>query len=169
MAPALASLATLKDIEAQANPKRRVEAILSKASLKIGQDPLELTVKSSHAGYLYLIMLGSDAKSFYVLFPNGLDRNNRVAAQQALKVPRPDWQLKAQGPVGTNHLLVVVSDSERDLRALSPSPPTASAPFTFSLNNLPGRAALFEFIAGQGVQGASETFGARLLQIKEIP
>lgn len=126
-------------------------------------------MKSSHPGYVYLIMLGSDAKSFYVLFPNGLDRNNRIAAQQALKIPRPDWQLKAQGPAGTNHLLVVVADGERDLRALTASPPTAAAPFTFSLNNLPGRSALFEFIAGQGVQGASETFAARLLQIKEVP
>jgi len=163
----LASLATLKDIEAQRNPRRKVEVTLSKPSMKIGKDALELTVRTSHDGHIYLVMLGSDAKSFYVLFPNGLDAENKIKANQTLRLPRPDWKLMAQGPAGTNQLLVVVSDTPRDLSALRQLPPTSAAPFTFSLNDLPGREALIDFFAGRGVTGSSETFGARLLTVKE--
>ncbi len=165
--PALASLATLKDIEAQRNPRRKVEVTLSKPTMKIGKDALELTVRSSHDGYVYLVMLGSDAKSFYVLFPNGLDAENKIKANQTLRLPRPDWKLMAQGPAGTNQLLVVVSDTPRDIMALRQLPSTSAAPFTFSLNDLPGREALVDFFAGRGVTGSSETFGARLLAVKE--
>ncbi|MFM7849077.1 MAG: caspase family protein [Rubrivivax sp.] len=167
--PALASLATLKDIEAQRNPRRKVEVSVSKPTMKIGKDALELTVRSSHDGHVYLVMLGSDAKSFYVLFPNGLDLDNKIKANQTLRLPRPDWKLMAQGPAGTNQLLVVVSDTPRDLTALKQLPPTSAAPFTFSLNDLPGREALVDFFAGRGVSGSSETFGARLLAVKEAP
>jgi len=167
--PALASLATLKDIEAQRNPRRKVDVTLSKPTMKIGKDALELTVRSSHDGHVYLVMLGSDAKSFYVLFPNGLDKENTVKANQPMRLPRPDWKLMAQGPAGTNQLLVVVSDTPRDITALKQLPPTSAAPFTFSLNDLPGREALIDFFAGRGVTGSSETFGARLLAVKETP
>lgn len=60
----MASLATLKDIEQQRNPKRLVEVQVSKSTLKIGKDSLDLSIKSSHDGYLYLILLGSDSKAF---------------------------------------------------------------------------------------------------------
>jgi hypothetical protein len=65
-------------------------------------------------------------------------------------------------------MLVVVSDTPRDLSALTLSPPDARTPFTFALNDLPGRAALFDFFSGGGVTGASESFGAKLLTIKEV-
>ena len=167
--PAVASLATLEDIEAQRNPRRQVEVALSRPEMRIGKDALELSIRSSHDGYLYLVVIGSDAKSFYLLFPNGLDADNRIRANRALQLPRPDWKLVAQGPAGTNHLLVVVADSPRDLAALTPLPPTSSAPFAFSLNDLAGRSALIDFFAGRGITGSSETFGARLLTVKEIP
>ena len=166
--PALASLATLREIAAQSNPRRKVEVSLSRASLKIGGDPLALKLKSSHDGYVYLVLLGSDNKSFYVLFPNALDADNRIKANQTLSLPRPDWKLVAQGPVGTDQLLVLVSDTPRDMKALTALPPDSAAPFTFSLNDLPGRAALIDFFAGQGVSGGSESFGARLLSIREV-
>jgi hypothetical protein len=167
--PLLASLATLRVIEQQSNPRRKVEVVLSRNSLKIGKDPLALTVKSSHDGYVYLLLLGSDRKSFYLLFPNGLDSDNRIRANQRLSLPRPDWKLVAQGPAGTDQLLVLVSDTPRDLKVLTASLPDASAPFTYSLNDLPGRAALIDFFAGRGVTGGSESFGAKLLPIQEIP
>jgi hypothetical protein len=87
--PALASLATLREIAAQSNPRRKVEVTLSRASLKIGGDPLALKLKSSRDGYAYLVLLGSDSKSFYVLFPNALDADNRIKANQTLSLPRP--------------------------------------------------------------------------------
>jgi Ca2+-binding RTX toxin-like protein len=104
------------------------------------------------------MLLGSDSKSFYALFPDALDAGNRIKANQTL--PRPEWRL---GPVGTDQLLV--SDTSRDRTVL---PPDSAAPFTFSLNDLPGRAALIDFFAGQGVSGESESFGAKLLSIKEV-
>ena len=166
--PALASLATLNEILAQRNPRRVVDVGLSRTSLKIGSDPLALTVRSNHDGYVHLLLLGSDRKSFYLLFPNGLDQDNRIKAKQTLSLPRPDWQLIAQGPAGVDQLLVLVSDTPRDLKALTASLPDSAAPFTFSLNDLPGRAALIDFFAGQGVTGASSSFGAKLLTVKEF-
>ncbi len=166
--PALASLATLNEILAQRNPRRVVDVGLSRTSLKIGADPLALTVRSNHDGYVHLLLLGSDRKSFYLLFPNGFDQDNFIQAKQTLSLPRPDWQLIAQGPAGVDQLLVLVSDTPRDLKALTASLPDSAAPFTFSLNDLPGRAALIDFFAGQGVTGASSSFGAKLLTVKEF-
>ncbi|MEY4712787.1 MAG: hypothetical protein RIS88_2237 [Pseudomonadota bacterium] len=166
--PALASLSTLKEIEAQRNPKRRVDITMDKSELRIGKDPLNLKIKSARDGYVYLVLLGSDRKSFYILFPNGLDRDNAIRANVTMNLPRPDWKVVAQGPAGTDHMLVVVSDTPRDLSALTLSPPDAKAPFTFALNDLPGRAALFDFFSGGGVTGSSESFGAKLITIKEV-
>ena len=165
---ALASLATLKDIEQQRNPKRLVEVQVSKPTLKIGKDSLDLSIKSSHDGYLYLILLGSDSKSFYVLYPNGLDKNNQVKAGQTVRIPRPDWEVKAAGPVGTNNLLVMVSDSPRKLNTLTMSEPTAAEPFTYALNDIGGRSALIHFLTSSGTDGKSESFGAKLVAIKEV-
>jgi len=166
--PALASLATLRDIEQQRNPKRVVEVQVSKPSLKIGKDSLDLSIKSSHDGYLYLILLGSDSKSFYVLYPNGLDKNNQVKAGQTVRIPRPDWEVKAAGPVGTNNLLVMVSDSPRKLNTLTMSEPTAAEPFTYALNDIGGRSALVNFLTSSGTDGKSESFGAKLVAVKEV-
>lgn len=164
----LASLATLQDIEQQRNPKRKLEVKLTKPVLKIDKDSLELTIKSSHDGYVYLVLLGSDAKSFYILYPNGLDMSNRIKAGVPLKLPRPDWQIKAAGPAGANNLLVMVSDTQRILDKLTIAEPTAAEPFTFSLNTMSGRSALVNYLTGSGNSGRSESFGAKLMTIKEV-
>jgi hypothetical protein len=166
--PILASLATLKDIEQQRNPKRVVDVKVSKPSMKIGKDSLDLTIKSNHDGYVYLILLGSDSKSFYVLYPNGLDKDNAIKAGQSLRIPKPDWEVKANGPVGTNNLLVLVSDSPRKLDNLTMAEPTSSQPFTYALNDIGGRAALINFLTNSGEDGNSESFGAKLLAVKEV-
>lgn len=166
--PLLASLATLKDIEQQRNPRRVVDVKLSKPIMKIGKDSLELSIKSSHDGYIYMILLGSDAKSFYVLYPNGLDKNNTIKAGQTVRIPKPDWEVKASGPAGTNNLLVMVSDSPRKLNTLAMAEPTAAEPFTYALNDLGGRSALINFLTSSGTDGKSESFGAKLVAIKEV-
>lgn len=166
--PVLASLATLQDIEQQRNPRRVVEVKVSKPSMKIGKDSLDLSIKSSHDGFIYMILLGSDSKSFYVLYPNGLDKNNSIKAGQTVRVPRPDWEVKATGPVGTNNLLVMVSDSPRKLNTLTMAEPTASEPFTYALNDIGGRTALINFLTSSGTDGKSESFGAKLVAIKEV-
>jgi hypothetical protein len=164
--PALASLATLKDIEQQRNPRRVVDVKVSKPAMKIGKDSLDLSIKSSHDGYIYMILLGSDAKSFYVLYPNGLDKNNAIKAGQTVRVPKPDWEVKAVGPVGTNNLLVMVSDRPRKLNTLTMAEPTAAEPFTYALNDIGGRSALINFLTSS--DGKSESFGAKLVAIKEV-
>jgi hypothetical protein len=164
--PLLASLATLKDIEQQRNPKRMVDVKVSKPVMTIGKDSLDLSIKSSHDGYIYMILLGSDAKSFYVLYPNGLDKNNAIKAGQTVRIPKPDWEVKAAGPVGTNNLLVMVSDSPRKLNTLTMAEPTAAEPFTYALNDIGGRSALINFLTSSN--GKSESFGAKLVAIKEV-
>jgi hypothetical protein len=166
--PAMASLATLKDILQQANPRRQVKVSLSKPALRIGKDSLDITVTSKHAGYVYMVMLGSDAQSFYILFPNGLDGNNAIEANKPLRLPRPDWQVQAAGPAGTDQLLVMVSDVPRKLDGLEIAAPSTAAPFTYALNSLPGRAALINFLTGSGVTQGSESFGAVLTSLKEV-
>jgi hypothetical protein len=164
--PLLASLATLRDIEQQRNPKRMVDVKVSKPVMKIGKDSLDLSIKSSHDGYIYMILLGSDAKSFYVLYPNGLDKNNAIKAGQTVRIPKPDWEVKAAGPEGTNNLLVMVSDSPRKLNTLTMAEPTAAEPFTYALNDIGGRSALINFLTNS--DGKSESFGAKLVAIKEV-
>ena len=164
--PVLASLATLKDIEQQRNPRRVVDVKLGKPTLKIGKGSLDLSIKSNHDGYVYLILLGSDAKSFYVLYPNGLDKNNVIKAGQTVRIPKPDWEVKSAGPEGTNNLLVLVSDSPRKLDTLTMAEPTANEPFTYALNDIGGRAALINFLTTS--DGQSESFGAKLLTVKEV-
>ena len=166
--PLSASLATLKDIEQQRNPKRQVDVKVAKSTMRIGRDALELSIKSSHDGYVYLVLLGSDAKSFYVLYPNGLDKENRIKAGKPLQLPKSDWQIKAAGPVGTDNILVMVSDSPRKLDKLTMAEPTAAEPFTYALNDIGGRAALINFLTGNGIDGRSEIFGAKIVSVKEV-
>lgn len=167
--PALASLATLEDIAQQQNPRRKLQIKPSSTVLRMGQDALDFSVTSSHDGYLYLVLLGSDQRSFYLLFPNGLDADNHIRANRPVRLPRPSWRLMAKGPAGTNRVLALVTDTPRDLKALKAAPADAAAPFTFTLNDWAGRAALVDFFTGRGVTGSSESFGAQLLAIEERP
>ena len=166
--PIIASLATLKDIEQQRNPRRSIDVKVNKPTLKIGKDLLDLSIKSKTDGYLYMVLLGSDASSFYLLYPNGLESENFIKAGQTVKVPKPDWGIKAAGPEGTDRLLVMVSDSPRKLDTLQMAKPTEKAPYTFALNDLGGRSALINYLTGSGIDGKSESFGAQLISIKEV-
>jgi hypothetical protein len=167
--PLLASLATLRDIQQQSNPRLVVDVKLSKSILKIGKDALEMNIQSSHDGYVYLVLLGSDRKSFYVLYPNGLDQNNRIKARQNLQLPRADWRLEAAGPPGEDHLLVMVTSSPRKIDRLEMTEPDAKNPFTFALNEIGGRTALINFLVHNKDGEGSERFGAKLLTLKEVP
>ena len=137
--------------------------------------------RSERAGYVYAALAGSDGKALYMLFPNDLDQNNRIEAGQTLKLPQGKWRIKSSGPVGTNHLLVMVADAPRDLQALSAK---KEGPFMTSLNDATGRAQLGALLTSsraintalcQSQSSAknnplcSDAYGASLLSIKEIP
>ena len=164
----LASLATLKDIEAQRNPMRKLDIKLAKKTLKINQDYLDLQIKSSHDGYLYLVLLGSDKKSFYMLYPNKLDGNNRIQAGKTINLPNQTWQIKAAGPAGVDHILVLVADSERDLKALEALGADKNSPFVYALNNPSGRSAVINYLTGKSPDGASERYAAQIITVTEV-
>jgi hypothetical protein len=164
----LASIATLKDVEAQRNPTRKLEIKMAKKTLKINQDYLDLQIKSSHDGYLYLVLLGSDKKSFYVLYPNQLDGDNRIQAGKMINLPKASWQIKAAGPAGVDHILALVADSPRDLKALEALGADPNSPFVYTLNTLKGRGALVDYLTGKGPDGRSEKFAAQMITVTEV-
>ncbi len=161
-----ASSATLQDILSQRNGRLRLEVTAPKR-LVIGKDAFSFGVTSATAGYLYVVMLGSDGKSFYLLYPNRLDQDNRIKANTRYQFPRAGWSVKAAGPAGTNQALFVVTQSPRDPRVFGASD-EGSGPFAFSLADLTARQRLVDFFVGKGVQGRNGQMAARLVAVEEV-
>ena len=67
-------------------------------------------------------MVGSDGKTFDMLFPNQLDRSNQIEPGQVLRLPRPNWEVIAGGPPGFVQLLAMVTDAPRDFTKLPLKP-----------------------------------------------
>jgi hypothetical protein len=165
----LASAATLQDIYAMRNGRLKLE-VSATEQLTIDKDPLQFSVRSNTAGHLYAVMLGSDGRSFYLLFPNKLDSDNRIKANTTYRFPRPGWAVKAGGPEGVNHLLFVVSQSPRDPRVFVPTDSgDGGGPFTFAVTDLIARQRLVDFFIGRGVQGRNRQMAAAMVTIKEVP
>ena len=112
------TLAALNDIYNQRDDRWQVEAKLDQPTLKIGSN-LNVTVHSQRDGFIYLFYQGSQPDSFYLLFPNQLDSANSISANRELVLPRSDWSVTALGPRGTDHLLVMVTETARDFSALA--------------------------------------------------
>lgn len=162
-----ASAATLEDIYAQRNGRLKLEVTVPK-SLVIGKDPFTFNVRSSTNGYLYAVMLGSDGKSFYLLYPNKLDQDNKIKANVTYKFPRPGWSVKAAGPEGTNRMLFVVSQSPRDPKIFATDDTSGGGPFSFSLAEMTARKRLVDFFIGRGVQGKNGQMAASLVSVAEV-
>jgi serine/threonine protein kinase len=111
-------VAGLQDIVRHADPLLGVNVLADKSSLTIGRDRLQFRVKSKEAGYLYVFLSGTDKSHFYLLFPNEIDKNNRIEANTEVALPRKSWAITAGGPAGTNHIVTVVSRRPRDLGAV---------------------------------------------------
>ncbi|HSV52021.1 MAG TPA: caspase family protein [Burkholderiaceae bacterium] len=164
--PPLTGEQALRQMWEQRDAKRQVRVKLGKEPLRVGQDTLDFSVQSDRTGYLYVAMAGSDNQSLYLLFPNELDVDNRIEAGTTLQLPRPSWRVRAGGPAGTNHLLVVVSDAVRDLSPLAAS---KTGPFVSSLNDPEGRfklGALMTRAAGTG--SGSDAYGAAIVPLEEV-
>jgi serine/threonine protein kinase len=104
----------MQDIVRRADPLLGVNALADKSTLTIGSDKLQFRVKSSEAGYVYVFFAGTDKGHMYLLFPNALDKNNRIEANQEMLLPRKSWNITAGGPPGTNHIVTMVSRQPRD-------------------------------------------------------
>ena len=158
--------AALLDIYNSRDGRRRVDITLEQNHLRIGEDWLKFNVHSAEAGYVYVLMVGSDGTTFNLLFPNDLDSNNRINAGQTLALPRPNWQLRVAGPAGEDKLLVLVTPQARDFTHLSASP---AGPFkniivtqesTIDMQALVGS-------LNQKCAGAACTYGAALISAYE--
>ncbi len=90
-----------------------VNATPRQQSVSIGKGKLDFEIRSSRAGYVYVYLLSSGGE-LLLLFPNVLDKYNRIEAGQTLALPRAAWPLEAGGPPGTNRFAVLVSEHERD-------------------------------------------------------
>jgi len=109
------ALATLMDIYARRDGGWQVNVTSSRPSIKIASDNLDLQITSDRDGYVYIFYLGTGPGSFYLLYPNQLDAGNRINAGETLRLPAPSWTVNALGPAGTDHLLVMVTQTPRDL------------------------------------------------------
>lgn len=160
--------ATLADILAQRNPRIKLDVTVPK-SVVIDQDPLSFSVRPGTSGYLYVLLLGTDEKSFYLLYPNKMDSNNWVEAGRTYSLPGPGWKIKAGGPPGTNRLLFVVSKSPRDPTLFVSDSSSGGGIFTYAVANEVSRARLIDFFVGRGAKGSNRELGAILATIEERP
>ena len=163
----IGSRGTLEDIFNQRDPRIQIDVSAPK-QLTIGRDRFAFTVKPSSDGYLYAVLLGSDEKSFYLLFPNKLDADNRVKANQTYSMPRAGWQVSAAGPEGTDRILFVISQSPRDPKIFHNDDNSAGGPFAFSVADISSRQRLMDFFLGKGVKGRNAAMGAALIEVEEV-
>jgi serine/threonine protein kinase len=109
--------AAMAQVVAGASPDHAVSVTASPPRLVIGRDAFKFTVRSARPGYVYVHLLGTEGGNAQMIFPNDADRDNRIAAGQALTLARPSWKIDAVGPAGTDRFLVIVSDAPRDFDA----------------------------------------------------
>jgi len=104
----------LDDVFQARNRNHAVTISIEQSQVRIGTDPLRFAIRSSRPGHVYVLMVGTDRSQFWLLFPNALDQDNRIAADTELALPRATWRMVAGGPPGANQFLAIVSDAPRD-------------------------------------------------------
>jgi hypothetical protein len=134
---AVTAEASLGDIFEQRDRRIRVSVKPSDTRVKIGQESLRLAVTSSLSGYLYLLILGSDQTAIYVLYPNSLDSQNAIKANQTLRLPGVNWSFRPGGPPGKDVILAVVSKKPLDLSKFGLA--GGDGPFSFQPSTPEGR------------------------------
>ena len=170
----------LAEVHRQRDGRRQVVATARKPLLKMGVDALELDITPPRDGYLYVALAGSDGQSLYLLYPNSLATDNRVSAGRRVGLPGAGWEIVPAGPPGLETLLVMVTDTPRDLSLLTQE---KAGPFMKTLLDGQGRARLQTVLGngtpaaacgGPGVAGmpggppCSDAFGAALLQVETV-
>lgn len=109
-------LDSLQSLAAGAAPGFDVAATPKKPEVAIGKDRLAFEVRSKRDGFVYVFLLSSGGEMF-LLFPNLLDKHNKITAGSPVSLPRASWPMDAGGPAGTNQFAVLVSEHERDFGA----------------------------------------------------
>jgi len=162
-------LAALNDIYNQRDDRWQVQASFDAPTLKIGTQ-LSMTIRSQRDGFVYMFYQGTQPGSFYLLFPNQLDSNNAITANQDLRLPRADWNVTALGPRGTDHVLVMVTATARNFSALALPAAYVSAAGPFEKITPTAEAAahigqIAVLSAAAGKAGCGETGGKRDLGV----
>lgn len=176
--------AILAEVHEQRDGAKPVNVSLPGKVMHIGKDKLALSITPGQNGYLYIALAGSDQKSLYLLYPNKLDSHNAVKAGQTITLPRKEWQIEAAGPTGKDTLLIMVTDSPRDLSRLKAEP---AGPFMQTLLDESGRSQLQQVLVtsannaqsdcrAQGgtlrnlvvAKQCSDAFGSALISIDEV-
>ena len=167
-------VAALDDIVRHSDPLISVNTLADKQSLVIGRDPMKFRVKSSEAGYLYVFFSGTDSASLTLLFPNSLDKQNRIGADTEVVLPRESWKITAGGPAGMDHIVTMVSRSPRDFSGVGLQ--AANPMSDFDLGTLqrlwasaPADASPYAGTVRCGTGAACPAeFGATLIRISEV-
>ncbi len=115
--PAYSPDAVIDALASAGDPGWQVGVQLERDAVRIGKDRLRFSITSSQPGFVYLLMAGTDRSHFHLLFPNSLDRNNRIGPDKPLALPRANWAMVADGPEGTDRFLAIVSAAPRDFSA----------------------------------------------------
>ena len=106
---------SLNNLLASGNLGFQVRAVPGKPEARIGIDKLGFQIQSSKPGFVYVFMLSSGGELF-LLFPNALDKRNRIESGASLSLPKPSWAMDAGGPPGIDEFVVLVSEHERNLK-----------------------------------------------------
>lgn len=163
-AAALSAPNVLRDLSAGSDKSYVVKLLPAKSTVRIGQDFLEFSVETNREGYLYVFQVGSDGKTFNLLFPNKVDTDNKVAAGTQ-HLPRASWALRSAGPAGTNNLMALVSSTPKDFNSqMDGSGTFASAPATPS-----GAKALVVVATGAAAGGNGRYGTSAVVPIVEAP
>jgi serine/threonine protein kinase len=169
-------VAALQDIVRVADSRVLVTTTADKPTVTIGADPLQFRVKSNEAGYVYVYLSGPTKNHLYLLFPNGIDKNNRIEANQEMLLPRTAWRITAGGPAGTDHIVTMVTRNPRDLSRTGLSQAGEDFP-GFDLKQVEAlwaqRSAAATPLAGvpacaAGATSCDAAYGASLLVIDEV-
>ncbi len=171
-------IAALDQIVKAASAGRQVTVQVDKPRVRIGHDALAFSVRASHAGYVYLYMVGSDRNNFWLLFPNAISRDNAIAAGATMALPGAArgtgrWRLQASGPPGIDHLVVMVSDAPRRFDGAGLVPGEAFAEFPIhraaQLQRAhTGKTPLFAGTPDCAGAACSPAYGAAAFEIEEI-
>lgn len=159
----------------QRNPDHTVSVAAERSQVTIGRDKLRFNVFSARAGYLYVLMVGTDRRNFWLLFPNQADSDNRIQALGRLELPRKSWELQVAGPPGIDRFVAIVSENRRDFNAagwvrsdIFGEFPLDAAANTARTANQPTSPFLGTPICADTASTCSSAYGAAVFSIEEI-
>lgn len=158
------------------NRDHAVNVSIEKAQVIINKGQLHFKIRSAKPGYVYILAVGTNNLDFMLFFPNTRDKNNRIAANQQIELPRKEWEMIAGGPPGTNHFVAIVSDEPRDFSKIGLQASGIFGAFSSDRTTELYRSykGAVPFFAGETIctsdsaEICSESYGAVLFSIEEI-